>query len=113
MNSSEWFKGYDFSGKHLVTHEWPWKEVNFETMEDRATKEALEIMAKADFMRKWVFPSKWIADTERKALKKFERSFELRHMFDRRFPRPSVLPVGSYGYDAERAARKHVSTATS
>lgn len=68
----------------------------YRTMDEDATEKARELLWKSGFMREKQFPAEWIYNVEKKALRQLERSFVLRHMFDTRYPRPSVLPAGAY-----------------
>lgn len=73
----------------------------FYTMDEQASVEGAGLLHKADFLRVNGKPEKWARDVERKALRKFEHSFVLRHMFDRKYQaRPEVLPPSSYSHDA-------------
>lgn len=75
-----------------------WTQLDYRTMDEQATDEALELLAKAEYFRLNGKPEKWARDVERKALKKLERSFELREgLFSNlAFPLPecvaAVLP---------------------
>ena len=56
-------------------------QMRYLTMDQIATDQAQELLAKAQYFRIEGKPEKWSRDIERKALKKLERSFELRHLF--------------------------------
>lgn len=88
-------------------------QLNYMTLDQRATDKAQELLAKAAYFRLEGKPEQWSRDIERKALRKLEHSFVLRHMLDKRFPRPSVLPPSSYDYDPQPLPSPAVNSPTS
>jgi len=85
-----------------------WTQLSYRSMDEQATDEAQELLAKAEYFRLEGKPEKWARDIERKALKKLERSFELREglLAFLAFPLPDILPPSSYSYDPKRKERR-------
>ena len=81
-STNGWFQGYaKAGGEAMWTVDYPPKAYEYRTMEAAATDQAQELLAKAEYFRLEGKPENWARDVERKALKKLERSFELRHLF--------------------------------